>query len=153
MHSSDLLHLFTTQVTDQRLSDRRSLWRHTPAVPDVHFDKPWRFDPFDVHSITMIQDRKVGSETRGLNELSQMRHRELPQGHTLHRLPTETQNADAERVVSGFGITPYISTSDQRAQNVTGRALRHSRDTADLGRAQPVISAGQKLKNRQRPLN
>src|SRR5574338_42857 len=148
MHSGDLLHFFTTQLTDQSLADCRRLRGHTPPIPDIHFDETWRFDSFDVNSVAMIENRKVRSQTRRLNELSQVRHGELPQGHALHRLPAETQNADPQRMLTSLWITSHVPTPDQRAQQITCRALRQPRQTANLGRAEPVISARQKLENR-----
>jgi hypothetical protein len=89
------------------------LWRYTPAVPDVHFDKSGRFDSLDVHSIAVIEDGKVRSEARRLDELAQMRYREFAQSHALHCLSTETQNSNPERVVSGVGVASHVSTADE----------------------------------------
>src|SRR3569832_2113879 len=101
----------------------------------------------------MIENRKVRSKTRRFHELSQMLHRELAQRHALHRLATETQNADPKRVLTGVRITPHVATSDEGPQKVAGRALRESRDTADFRSTQPLIPARQQLENRQCPLN
>jgi hypothetical protein len=119
MQAGYLLHFFTTQVTDQRLANCGSLWRHTSSIPDIHLDKARRLNPFDVHSVTVIEDGKVRSEARGLNELSQVWQREFPQRHALHRLSTQTQNADAECVLARFGITSHVSTSNEGPQKIT----------------------------------
>src|ERR1044072_8105210 len=113
MYSCDLLHFLTTQVTDQRLAHCGCLRRDASPVPYVHLYEPGRFDAFDVHGIAVIEDRKVRSEARRFDELSQMRQRKLAQRHALHRLTTETQNTDPERVLSGFRIASHVATPDE----------------------------------------
>src|ERR671926_781981 len=104
MKSCNLLHFFTTHMTDQRFSDSSRLWRDTPAVPDVHLDETRRLDPFDVNSLAVVENREMRTQTRQLDNLAQVRHRELAQGHALHRLAAETQDAYAERVLSGLKV-------------------------------------------------
>src|SRR5687767_199209 len=153
MKSRDLLHFFATQLADQRLTDGSRLRRDTSSVPDVHLDKTGRFDPFDINGVTVIENREMRAQTRGLDDLSQMRHRKLAQRHALHRLATETQHPYAKRVVTGFNVTMHVATTHERAQQVTGRALRHLRRAADLRRAEAVASAREEFQNRERPFN
>src|SRR5215213_681617 len=142
MKSGNLLHFFATQVADQCLSYGRRLWRHTPAVPDVHLDETRRLDPFDVNGFAVVEDREMRTQTRGLGNLAQVRHGELAQSHALHRLAAKTQNAYAERMLSGFEVASHVATPHESSQQVAGRTLRHFRYAADLGRAKTVIPAG-----------
>src|ERR1041385_9121793 len=112
MQPCDLLHFLATQVTDQRLAHCRRLWRDAPTVPDVHLDEAWRLDPLYVHRVAVIENRKVRSEARRFDELSEMRQRELAQGHALHRLTAKAQNPDPERVLPAFRIASHVATCD-----------------------------------------
>src|SRR5690348_185858 len=89
----DLLHLFATQLADQRFTNGRHLWRDATSVPNIHFDKTRRLDAFDVDRLAVIEYGQVRTQTRGLDDLSQVGHGELAQGHALHRLTAKTQHA------------------------------------------------------------
>src|SRR2546426_759301 len=73
------------------------------------------------------------TQTRGFDNLAQMRHREISQRHALHRLPAKTQNADAERVLSGFAVATHVATAHQGSQEVAGRALPKEKARNVLG--------------------
>src|SRR5688572_19422225 len=153
MHPRNLLHLFTTQMTNQRFSNCRRLRCYTPSVPDVHLDETRRFDSLDVNGISMIEDREMRTQTGGLRNLPEVRHGEFAQGHSLHRLSAETQHSYSERVLPGLNIAPHVTTAHQRPQQVARRTLRHFSRPADFGRAQPVIPARQEFENGQRAFN
>src|SRR5690242_12394504 len=73
MHPRDLLNLFPTELTDQRLADRSHLWRHPTPVPDIHLDETRCLDAFDVNRLAVIEYGEVRPQARGLDDLSQVR--------------------------------------------------------------------------------
>src|SRR5829696_3809051 len=97
----------------------------------------------------MIEDGKMRTQARGLGDLAQVRHSELAQRHALHRLSTQTQDAYSKGVLPSFNVSLHVTTTHQRAQQVTGGALRHFCYPTDFRRAESVIPAGQELENRQ----
>src|SRR5690349_10309207 len=121
MQSRNLLHFFTTQVRNQCLTHGSHLRLYAPPVPNVHLNEAGRLDSFDVDRFTVIEYREVRAEARALDDLAQVWHREFAQCHALHCLSTETEDADAERVLARFEITTHVAAADQRPQQITGR--------------------------------
>src|SRR5258708_29865598 len=121
----DLPNIILTEMTNERFADRGELRRHASTNPDIHLDETGGFDSLDVNRVAVVQDREMRAQSGSLDNTAQMRNRDLAQRHALHRLAAETQHADAESMVAGFGVAAHIATRDQSTQQITRRAFRH----------------------------
>ena len=143
MTRRDLLDDMRIKVTNKCLANSGELWRYPATYPDVHLYETGRLHFFDVNRIAVIENCEMRAKASAIHDAAQVRNRDFTQRHALHRLTSETQHSDAERMVSRLFVATDIASPDEGPKQIACRTLREMCGPTNCRSAQSLMLAGQ----------